>query len=61
MKLSQAALVAIKPNHNLSAAGAEPPRNIEQARVAFLARRLRIAPHMAPLIARLAFGEARAR
>jgi hypothetical protein len=38
---------------------AQPPRNVEQARVAYLTRRLRIAPCIAAVVAGLHFGEVR--
>lgn len=38
--------------------GVQPVRNVEQARIAFLARRFGLSPSRAVVVAALAFGEA---
>lgn len=57
---SHQAQASASPNYSgpdVQGAGGRPPRHIDQARMIYLTRRLRIPPHLASLVAILCFGE----
>ena len=56
---SKAAATAAQVPLNLRRTGAQPTRDVEQARQAFLIRRLRLTASLAAAIAPIAFGEGR--
>lgn len=52
-------IIAIHKSGVIQSLSPQPPRDVERARIAYLARRLRIAPQLAAVVAPIAFGEAR--
>ena len=60
LELSRATVAPTNANASLVRwAEAKLHGSIEQVQAAYLSRRLRIAPSLAPIVARLAFGEGR--
>jgi hypothetical protein len=51
--------IAYKPIRHVCSVAAPSPREVEDARIVFITRRLRVSPHLAAVVAHVAFGEVR--